>query len=163
MGHTVFIGLGSNQGDRVAHCEAALREILEIEATALRRRSSWYSTEPWGKEHQDWFVNGVIEIETDLDPPDLLARLQEIERHAGRREGARWGPRPIDLDILCYDQLVAASPILEIPHPRLHLRNFVLVPLAEIAPELLHPLRQETIRLLLARSPDHKAVSKMEG
>lgn len=163
MGHRVFIGLGSNQGDRIAHCETAVRDIREIEATHLRSRSSWYATEPWGKEDQAWFVNGVIEIETDLGAPDLLARLQEIERRAGRKDGARWGPRPIDLDILCYDQLVIVSPILEIPHPRLHVRNFVLVPLAEIAPELLHPLRQETIRALLARSPDHRAVRKIES
>lgn len=163
MGHRVFIGLSSNQGDKIEHCEAAIRNILEIEDTALRGRSSWYATEPWGKDDQDWFVNGVIEIETSLGPLDLLARLQEIEHRAGRKEGAHWGPRPIDLDILCYDQLVSASPALEIPHPLLHLRNFVLVPWAEIAPEFLHPRRQETIRALLAQSPDPKVVRRMEG
>jgi 2-amino-4-hydroxy-6-hydroxymethyldihydropteridine diphosphokinase len=163
MDHHAFIGLGSNQGDKIEHCEAAIKKTLEIPGTVLLDRSGWYVAEPWGKEDQEWFVNGVIRIATSLDPHELLGTLKEIERRLGRKGGAQWGPRPIDLDILFYDQVVVASPVLNIPHPLLHLRNFVLVPLAEIAPEFFHPLRQETIRALLAQCPDLKLVRKMEG
>jgi 2-amino-4-hydroxy-6-hydroxymethyldihydropteridine diphosphokinase len=146
---TVYLGLGSNIGDR----EANLREALEnLEATGIRvvRRSSVYETQPQDVRDQPWFLNAVAEVETDLFPLQLLARIQNIERQMGRRRLTPKGPRNIDIDILFYGRSVIQTPELETPHPRIAQRRFVLEPLSEIAPELRHPLSGKTAREMLA-------------
>ncbi len=157
-GSTVYIGLGSNLGDKVHNCERALQKIVVNETCSLIKRSYWYQTQPWGKEDQDWFVNGVALVHTSLRPRELMDRFKDVEHRLGRKDTSRWGPRIIDIDILFYDDLVLRSPELEIPHPRLHERNFVLVPLMEIAPQLVHPVLKRTVHDLLAHVKDQKRV-----
>ena len=129
-----YVGLGANLGDR----EAAIRAAAE--AIGARRLSPIVETEPWGYEDQPRFLNAVAELDTDLSPRALLDRLLEVERALGRdRSGPRWGPRTIDLDLLLYDEERIAEPGLEVPHPRLHERAFVLEPLAALVPELRIP------------------------
>jgi len=146
---TVHIGIGSNLGDREQHCLKAIRLFSE-KGVLVRRRSSVYETEPWGVKDQPRFVNMAIEGETALTPARLLEVLKMIEDEVGRVETYRWGPRVIDLDILLYDDLVMSTPELTIPHPRMHEREFVLRPLAEIAPDKTHPVLKKTVKELLS-------------
>ena len=144
----VYLSLGSNLGDRAAH----LREAVEaLAATGLRilRESSIYETEPRDLRDQPWFLNQVIEGETDLFPRQLLARTQKIEREMGRRPGVEKGPRVIDIDIVLFGTSIVRTPELEIPHPRMTGRRFVLDPLAELSPDLRHPATRRTIREML--------------
>jgi len=146
---TAYLGLGSNVGNR----EANLREALErLEAAGIRvtRRSSIYETEPQGLRDQPWFLNAVVEVETDLLAPQLLACMLAVEREMGRRRLAPNGPRNIDMDILFCGQSVIDAPELQLPHPRIAQRRFVLEPLAEIAPDLRHPVSGKTAREMLA-------------
>jgi 2-amino-4-hydroxy-6-hydroxymethyldihydropteridine diphosphokinase len=138
MLHTVYLGLGANLGDRQATLRTA-RERLAA-AVTLERCSSLYETPPWGVTDQPAFLNAVCQAQTALSAPELLALLKDLERDLGRTAGIRWGPRLIDLDILLFDDLMLATPTLTIPHPHLHERAFVLIPLREIAPDLRHPL-----------------------
>jgi len=161
MEHSVFIGLGSNQGEKIKNCEQAIEEILNLEGGFLLSRSSWYYSEAWGREDQDWFINGVIQIMTELCPDELLTKFKEIEKRLGRKNREKWGPRVIDIDILFYDDLSLESPDMEIPHPRILERNFVLIPFAEIAPQFVHPVLKKTIKELLDTSPDQKKVVKV--
>jgi len=136
----VFIGLGSNLGDRAENLRLALEKIGKLPKTHVIQSSTFHETEPVGGPPQGKFLNGVARIETFLKPIDLLERLQLIEEELGRpRERVLWGPRVIDLDLLDYDGLELKLPGLELPHPRMHERPFVLIPLAEIAPEWRHP------------------------
>jgi 2-amino-4-hydroxy-6-hydroxymethyldihydropteridine diphosphokinase len=136
----VYVSLGSNLGDRAATIRAALEGIDALDDVQLLRVSSLRETDPVGYEDQPRFLNGVAELETTLAPLELLDRLLETERELGRtRDGPRFGPRTIDLDLLLYDDLVLDHPRLRIPHPRMTERAFVLEPLAELAPELLVP------------------------
>jgi len=161
MEHSVFLGLGSNQGEKIKNCEQAIEEILKLGGGFLLSRSSWYYSEPWGKEDQDWFINGVIQIRTELSPDELLMKFKEIEKRLGRENREKWGPRVIDIDILFYDDLFLESPEMEIPHPRISERNFVLIPFAEIAPQFVHPVFKKTIKKFLDTSPDRKKVVKV--
>ena len=144
----VYIGIGSNLGDRQANCLKAIAFLNQAGQRVLKQ-SSQYETEPWGKTDQPRFINMAVEIETDLNPRGLLRRLKEIENYMGRVHTARWGPRLIDLDILLYEDQVVTEDELQIPHPRMHERAFVLQPLAEICPENVHPLLHKSIDELL--------------
>ena len=146
---TVYLGLGSNVGDREANLREALKR-LESEGTRVVRRSSLYETEPQELRDQPWFLNAVVEVETDLFPLQLLACVRNIEREMGRRRVTSKGPRNIDIDILFYGRNVIDTPDLEVPHPRIAQRRFVLEPLAEIAPSFRHPLTGKTAIEMLA-------------
>ncbi len=149
---TVYLGLGANLGKRRETIDAALACLADHPAICVCAVSALIETAPvGGPAGQPNYLNGAAAIETNLDPAALLAELKRIERDLGRRDGPRWGPRPIDLDILLYGDLVLASPDLTIPHPRLRERRFVLAPLAEIAPDAIDPVTGLAVRALLAR------------
>ncbi len=137
---TAYLGLGSNLGDRKANINTALAELVRSGRVRLRRVSSIYETKPVGIEDQPDFLNAAAEIETELAPKDLLATIREVERRVGRKKTLKWGPRVIDIDILLYGDERRVEENLEIPHPEMHKRAFVLTPLAEIAPSVKHPI-----------------------
>jgi 2-amino-4-hydroxy-6-hydroxymethyldihydropteridine diphosphokinase len=149
-GYPVFIGIGSNIGDAADNCIKAIKEIGLIKGNRIIAVSSLYRTEPISHIEQDWFINCVIKIETDLTPYSLLSDLQDVEKRLGRKRDMRHGPRTIDLDILLYDNLIVDEERLRIPHPEMHKRRFVLEPLAEIDENLIHPVIKKSIRLLLS-------------
>jgi dihydroneopterin aldolase/2-amino-4-hydroxy-6-hydroxymethyldihydropteridine diphosphokinase len=145
-----YIGIGSNLGNRQKNCSRAI-EILVTKGIVIRKKSSMYETEPWGVTDQPRFINMVVEVETELEPHELLRTLKDIEREVGRGETFKWGPRIIDLDILFFNDLFLRDNILQIPHPLMHKRDFVLKPLCEIAPDKIHPLLRVRIRDLLEK------------
>lgn len=147
---TAYLGLGSNVGDREANINKALAELARSGRIGLRRVSSIYETKPVGIENQPDFLNAAAEIETELAPKDLLATIREVERRTGRQKTFKWGPRAIDIDILLYGDERRIEENLEIPHPEMHRRAFVLTPLAEIAPEVVHPVLGLMVRQLSA-------------
>lgn len=151
MAH-VYIGFGTNLGDR----EKQLRDARERLArfVTIERASAVYETEPWGVLGQPHFLNLVVEGETALSPQDLLHALKTIEHDMGRIRGMRYGPRIIDLDLLLYDDVQMQTEELEIPHPRIAERRFVLLPLVELVPDLVHPQLHQPMRALLAQLPD---------
>jgi len=146
-----YIGIGSNLGNREENCEKATN-LLSRKGIKVLQCSSFYETEPWGVKEQPKFINMAVEIETHLEPKELLNALKEIERNLGRSETIRWGPRIIDLDVLFYDDLVINSPGLEIPHRGIKDREFVLNPLSEIAPHKIHPVLKKSIKEILDRT-----------
>lgn len=152
---TIYLALGSNIGDREAHLRAAIGEMSAAGISVLRE-SPIYETEPVGFTDQRWFLNMVVEAETALFPMQLLARVGKIERKLGRVRTMVNGPRTIDIDILLYANAVVRTPQLEIPHPRMHERRFVLAPLADLAPALRHPVLRKTVRELLDAAPAEK-------
>ncbi len=159
MGHRAYIGLGSNLGERRDNVEEAIARIAALPGTRVVRSSSLYESEPLGDAKQ-WFVNAAIEIDTELAADALLKKLLAIEETMGRRrvKGKKWGSRVIDLDILLFDQDVIDKRSLKIPHPELHKRRFVLLPLAELAPHVIHPQLGQSISTLLATVKDDKRV-----
>lgn len=158
---TVFIGFGSNVGDRVDFCDRAVTLLSLLPHSRLVGVSLLYETEPvydHAQPGEGWFLNGVVQLETNIAPNSLLTLLREIERSLDRDEGNRAGPRTIDLDILFYGQRVIQDPGLVIPHARLHQRRFVLMPLNELDPLWVHPVLQRTIAELLAEVKDRPEV-----
>lgn len=139
MKKIVYIGLGSNIGDKKGQLKQARAMIDNISHLEITQASSFYLTSPWGNLDQEDFINQVIEVSTSLLPEDLLNRLQEIEIKMGRQRNEKWGPRNIDLDILLYGDEIIDSPQLRVPHPHMRERLFVLIPLQEINPDLVFP------------------------
>jgi 2-amino-4-hydroxy-6-hydroxymethyldihydropteridine diphosphokinase len=156
-GKLIYLSLGSNLGDRAANLERAIEALSEI-GVRVQRRSSIYETEPVDFLAQPWFLNCVVEGEVSFEPRQLLEALQVVELKRGSRKLARSGPRILDLDILFYDTAVIHEEGMEIPHPRLAERRFVLIPLVELAPELRHPVLGKTSSELLAATQDRSAV-----
>ncbi len=152
-----YIGIGSNLGDRHENCLRAI-VLLEERGVLVQKRSSLYETEPWGVKDQPSFINMVVQIETKLKPDELLRLLKDIEKEIGRQDSIHWGPRIIDLDILLFNTLVLNEEKLQIPHPYLHEREFVLRPLNEIAPDVIHPVFHMSIDKLTHKMLRGRAV-----
>jgi 2-amino-4-hydroxy-6-hydroxymethyldihydropteridine diphosphokinase len=148
MPHKLYLGLGSNLGDRQAHLLAATAALTP--GVRVLRSSPIYETAPWGYTDQPAFLNQVLEAETDLDPKTLLAHLKATEKNLGREDRFKNGPREIDIDILLMDDLVLNEDRLRVPHPGLHERAFILTPLADVAPDLVIPGQEQTVKELLA-------------
>ncbi|WP_338057553.1 2-amino-4-hydroxy-6-hydroxymethyldihydropteridine diphosphokinase [Sulfuriflexus mobilis] len=152
---SAYIGLGSNLGEPLKQLQTAFAALDKLTNTRVSKRSSFYASKPMGPADQPDYINAVAEIETALAPQDLLLAMQAIEQLQGRdRSGERWGPRTLDLDILLYAEEVIATDSLQVPHPGLAGRDFVLIPLAEIAPDVVIP-GQSALRQLLEDCPDH--------
>ena len=145
--HTAYLALGSNLGDKEANLRRAL-ELLQQRGVEVVKTSSFICTEPYGVTDQPQFLNGVCEVRTSLEPLELLHTLLEIEQEMGRVRLRHWGERNIDLDLLLYEDVVMDTPELILPHPDMQNHDFVLLPLAEIAPELVHPILQKSIEEL---------------
>lgn len=157
----IYLLSGSNLGDRLYYLSEAL-SLLEQKAGAVKAQSSLYQTAAWGKEEQPPFLNQVVELATDLPPVVLMQELLAIEEQLGRQRTEAWGARTLDLDLLYYDDLVLNTPSLSLPHPRLHLRRFTLVPLCELAPLFMHPVLQKNNLQLLRECPDQLEVDIFE-
>jgi 2-amino-4-hydroxy-6-hydroxymethyldihydropteridine diphosphokinase len=143
--HIAYLGLGSNVGDREEYIEQAIFLLSKTPGIKVRKKSANYETEPEGNSDQPQFLNAAVEIQTMFDPYKLLSVLHETENALGRERDVEWGPRTIDLDILLYDNQIVSDDKLQIPHPLLHERLFVLKPLSEIAPKAIHPALEKTI------------------
>lgn len=157
---SAYLSLGSNLGDRARNIRKAL-ELLPEAGVEIRRVSSFYRTEPVDFRPQAWFVNCVAEAATVLMPLQLLTAVKKVERSVGRRPGGPKGPRPIDIDILLYENIVVRSSALTIPHPRLSDRRFVLIPLRELAADARHPVTRHTVEEMLAETLDKSQVVKL--
>ena len=155
---TAYLSLGSNSGDRLQFLKGAIKKIEESAKISIKKVSSVYETEPVGHKEQGRFLNLVLQVQTSLDPLPLLEHLLAIEDQMGRERKAKWGPRNIDVDLLLYDNQLVHSDRLIIPHPQMHKRRFVLIPLAEIAPQLLHPLLKKSAPQLLEGCKDKSMV-----
>ena len=161
---SVFIGIGSNLGDRQKNCLRAVERMDRMADFRITGYSDWYLTKPVGVEGQEWYVNGVVSLTTDISPQDSLERLLKIEADMGRIRKERWGPRSIDLDILMFGQEIIQESNLKIPHPRMHLRRFVLEPMTQLAPNLVHPELGLSMKVLLENLPDeNQVVTRLKG
>jgi len=157
----VYLGFGSNIGNRIKNLERALASLAAQPGIRVISTSSLYETEPVSFRDQGWFINQAVGIETTLPPFELLRVTQHIENSMGRTRAIRWGPRSIDIDILLYGDLIIDHDGLTIPHPRMTERRFVLVPLAEIAPSLMHPKIGERIRAILIDTPANDLIQRI--
>jgi 2-amino-4-hydroxy-6-hydroxymethyldihydropteridine diphosphokinase len=152
----VYLGLGSNMGDKEANIAQALRHISDI--CKVKKKSHLYHTEPVGNTKQDWFLNCVVEIETEIDPKHLLSSFKSIERTLGRTKITKNGPRTIDIDILFYGNRIVKTKNLVIPHPLLQERLFVLRPMMDLDPSFVHPVLKKSIQELYKNHPDNEKV-----
>lgn len=150
----VYIGIGSNVGNREENCRVALTEIRELPGCIIAAASEWYLTRPVGVEDQEWYVNGVVALDTSDSARSLLGKLRAIEEKMGRVRKVRWEPRVIDLDILLFGDQIINAQDLTVPHPRMHERRFVLLPLTRLAPRLVHPALGSTVAELLEDLPE---------
>ena len=160
--NVAYLSLGSNEGNRMVWLETAIKLISE-QCAPLVERSSVYETKAWGITEQPDFLNMVVCIETTQTPTELLSAILRIEETMGRHRTVKWGPRIIDIDILLYNIAVVVTPELVIPHPYMQDRRFTLIPLAELAPDYMHPRLHKTIDQLLADCPDDLEVHKYAG
>ena len=147
--NTVFLGLGSNIGDKLTFLKKAVEHINQLKGTTVNKVSSIYKTPPFGYENQDYFLNCAIKIETNYNHISLLKSLQDIEIKLGRKRLIKWGPRTIDIDILFFNNAIINENALQIPHPYIQERAFVLIPLNDIACDFIHPVLQQDINSLL--------------
>ena len=161
----VFVGIGSNQQERLSNISEAIKRLGKLPSTRLVQMAPVYETEPVGEINQPDFLNTVVEIETFLSPHELISYLKKIESDFGRIHSERkWGPRVIDLDLLLYDEVVIKEERLKIPHPQIEFRRFVLEPLAQLDPDLKHPESKLSIRELLDKLPkEEQRVSKINA
>jgi 2-amino-4-hydroxy-6-hydroxymethyldihydropteridine diphosphokinase len=152
--YKVYIGIGSNLGDREGNCVRAVELVDGTRGCRIIKMSALYRTEPVGVEGHDWYVNGAVSLASEISAHELLARLLEIESKMGRVRKGTWDPRPIDLDILLFGRDIITEDGLTVPHPRMHLRRFVLAPMAQLEPDLVHPVLGLTMRELLEGLPE---------
>lgn len=154
-GHVAYLSVGSNLGDKLDHCLKGIAAVAETGESSIYKVSRFYRTSPVDYTEQDWFVNAAVKIGTALDPVALLENLIAIQHHFGRKTDAvRFGPRVLDLDILLYADRLIRTPHLEVPHPRMHKRAFVLQPICDINPAIVHPVFGVTVAELLGRIED---------
>ncbi len=158
MSKTVYIGVGSNLGDKLENCLKAIEMVDNISGCRLIAQSDFFRTEPVGVEGHDWYVNGVISIEADIPAHQLLNSLLAIEAGLGRERKKKWDPRTIDLDILLLGQDIIEENDLTVPHPFMHSRKFVLVPMVQLSPDLVHPTLGKTMTDLLENMPEEDQV-----
>ena len=156
--YRVFLGLGSNIGDRHRFLQRAVTELKLLPDMRIVWTSAVYESDPYGRTNQPRFLNACAEVETTLFPPDLMDRLKDLEQRLGRSSSEHWGPREIDIDILVYDGLVHSDGRVTVPHPDLEQRRFVLVPLREIAADLVHPISGLTVDELAAACSDQGTI-----
>lgn len=158
----VYLLLGGNAGDRLQYLNSAMAQIVQNCGT-ITHRSHIYETAAWGLTEQPDFLNMVIQVATELPPTEVLQAIQSIENNLGRQRDVKWGQRTLDIDILFYNLNIVNTPELQIPHPHMQDRLFVLMPLAELAPELKHPVLQKTTTELLAACPDQSAICRLQS
>ncbi len=153
--HSAIISVGSNLGDKKGNCRQGIDDLLAAGQATLVKVSPFYRTSPVDYFDQDWFVNAAVKFETRLEPFELLAILQAVQQQGGcTKSDIRFGPRVLDLDIIFYDRLVINTPTLEIPHPRMHKRRFVLQPICDIDPDIIHPILNISVKSLLNQLED---------
>jgi len=146
---TAYVGIGSNLGDKRKNCVEAVQRIREIPGCRLKQCSPWFLTRPVGVGDQGWYLNGAVSLDAEISAHELLAHLGEVESAMGRVRTAKWEPRIIDLDLLLLGQEIISDEDLQVPHPLMHTRRFVLVPMVHLAPQLIHPVLRRTMADLL--------------
>lgn len=155
-----YLGFGSNIGNRSEFIEKAIEEVRGLKGTEIIKLSSIYETEPWGVSGQGDYLNSAAEIRTELEPQELLGELKRIEKTLGRSDAKRWSEREIDIDLLFYDDRIIDAEAMKVPHPQIENRRFVLVPLTEISPLLIHPVFKKSVTELLRETTDDLKVIK---
>jgi dihydroneopterin aldolase/2-amino-4-hydroxy-6-hydroxymethyldihydropteridine diphosphokinase len=163
MLHTAYIGIGSNLESPAENCLKAIEHLQAHSEVTLIARSCLYQSEPFGITDQNWFVNCAVQLTTALSPEELLQECLSIEQKMGRTRSEKWGPRIIDLDILFYDDLILKQERLEIPHPGIVERSFVLAPMCEIAPEFIHPELKKSAQTLLTEIMNPQQVNRLHS
>ena len=152
----IYLGLGTNEGNRERNLHKVIHNLKQNKEIHFSKVSSIYESEPIGYKDQPWFLNAVTEVGSDLQLYNLLRLVKSIEKQIGRKETFRWGPRIIDIDILSCEHYCIQSKMLTVPHPEMHLRKFVLLPLAEIAPNFVHPINKLPIQQMIKQCPQNQ-------
>jgi 2-amino-4-hydroxy-6-hydroxymethyldihydropteridine diphosphokinase len=153
--HIAYISVGSNIGDKLANCQKGIQALTETGHSRILAQSHFYTTEPVDYQDQEWFINAMVKLETAHDPFQLLDQIEAIQHAAGRQiNSVRFGPRILDLDIILYDDRIINTERLVVPHPRMHNRRFVLQPICDINPDIIHPVLKKEMRFLLERLGD---------